>query len=221
MMVRIAPSILAADPLCIARDVERVVSAEYLHIDIMDGRFVPNLTFGPSLVSALRKRFAMFLDVHLMIESPEHHIASFAAAGADGITVHCEAAPNIHRVLQEVRELGCRPGISLNPGTPVYAVREVLDLVSMVLVMTVNPGYGGQQLIRPTLRKVRELADLRDSLGLTFDIEVDGGVTTENVGEYSAAGADVIVAGSAVFGAPDPTKALDQLRTLAEAAKQS
>lgn len=219
-MIRIAPSILAADPLHIARDVERIVCADYLHIDIMDGRFVPNLTFGPSIVSALRKRFAMFLDVHLMIESPESHISSFAEAGADGITVHCEASPNIHRVLQSIGELGRRPGVSLNPGTPVSAVREVLELVSMVLVMTVNPGYGGQQLIRSTLRKVRELAELRHSLGLEFDIEVDGGVTIENVEEYAAAGADVIVAGSAVFGADDPAAAFCQLRTLAEAARR-
>ncbi|HOB91058.1 MAG: ribulose-phosphate 3-epimerase [Bacillota bacterium] len=219
-MIKIAPSILAADPLRIADDVDRIPNADYIHIDVMDGRFVPNLTFGPSVVRALRKHCNSFLDTHLMVESPERFIPDFAEAGSDGITVHVEPTHHINRLLQMIRELGCKPGVSINPGTPVVAVREILDMVSMVLVMTVNPGYGGQTLIRSTLQKVRELADLRSSLGLSFEIQVDGGVTIENVHEYAAAGADVIVAGTAVFGSDDPAAAVERLRTLASRARQ-
>jgi len=218
-VIKIAPSILAANPLRIAEDIDRVPNADYVHVDIMDGRFVPNLTFGPSLIRALRKHSDKFLDVHLMVESPEDLIPVFADAGADGITIHVEASPNIHRLLQLIRELGREPGISLNPGTPVSAVREVLEMVSMVLVMTVNPGYGGQSLIPSTLRKVRELADIRNSLGLSFNIEVDGGVTLDNVAQYASAGADVIVAGTAVFESENPAAAVEELRRKANSAK--
>lgn len=218
-MVKIAPSILAADPLRIADYIDRVPNADYIHVDVMDGRFVPNITFGPSMVRALRKHCNSFLDTHLMVESPESLIPAFAEAGSDGITIHVEPTHHVNRLLQLIDEVGCRTGISLNPGTPLLAVCEVLDMVSMVLVMTVNPGYGGQSLIRSTLRKVRELADLRSSLGLSFEIEVDGGVTLDNVAEYAAAGADVIVAGTAVFGSEDPAEAVNRLRISAERAR--
>jgi len=199
--IRIAPSILSADFARLGEEVAAIAAAgaDYIHIDVMDGHFVPNLTIGPMVVQALRGHSDKIFDVHLMISPVDPYVAAFAAAGADIITVHPEAGPHLHRTLRLIREAGKKAGVSLNPGTPVEAVEAVIDEVDLILVMSVNPGFGGQRFIDASLQKIARLRRLIDQTGRDIDLEVDGGVTPDNAGKVIAAGADVLVAGSAAF----------------------
>ncbi len=199
---RIAPSILSADFSRLGEEVRRITEAgaDYVHVDVMDGHFVPNITFGPQVMKAVRGASDLPFDVHLMISPADPYIEAFVDAGADILTVHPEAGPHVHRTLQLIKSFGRRAGISLNPGTPVSAVENLLDLADLVLVMTVNPGFGGQKFIEGQLRKIETLRRLIDQTGRTIDLEVDGGVNAETAPRAIAAGADVLVAGTAVFG---------------------
>lgn len=176
-----------------------LANADLIHIDVMDGRFVPNITMGPIIVDAVRRSTKLPLDVHLMIVEPEKHIPAFAEAGADRITIHLEATPNVHRALQLIQQSGCTPGIAINPHTPASAISEILDIIGVVIVMTVNPGFGGQSLITSTLPKVMQIKEMTRSLDKSIDIEVDGGMNSETVQLAVDAGANVIIAGSSIF----------------------
>jgi ribulose-phosphate 3-epimerase len=213
-MIKIAPSILSADFARLGEEVQAVAraGADYIHVDVMDGHFVPNLTIGPLVVEAVRKVTDLPLDVHLMIEAPDRYIADFASAGADLITVHQEAVPHLHRTVQLIKSLGKRAGVSINPATPASTLDVILDELDLVLVMTVNPGFGGQGFIASGLAKIATLRREIDRRGLTVELEVDGGVKIDNIGRIAAAGADVFVAGSAVFGSADYTATIGELR---------
>ncbi len=217
--VRIAPSILSADFGRLAEEVRAIASADYVHVDVMDGRFVPNLTIGPVVIEAVRRATSLPLDVHLMIEDAERWVAAYAKAGADLIGVHVEACPHLHRTVGQIRELGKRPVVVLNPHTPPEAIEYVLPDVAMVLVMSVNPGFGGQRFIPGALEKIRRLRRMIDDRGLDVEIEVDGGIKVDNVADVCAAGANVIVSGSGVFGTPDYAATIAELRARGEAAR--
>lgn len=199
---KIAPSILSADFGRLSQQVGEAQAggADYIHVDVMDGHFVPNITIGPPVVEALRRATSLPLDVHLMIAWPDRYLAAFAGAGADILTVHVEACLHLHRTVQAVKELGCRAGVTLNPATPVAALEEILPYVDLVLVMTVNPGLGGQALIKGAVAKIRRVRAMLDQIGSQAELEVDGGVNVETASLVAEAGADVLVAGSAVFG---------------------
>ena len=211
----IAPSLLSADFGRLAEEIRAVeaAGADLLHIDVMDGRFVPNITVGPLAVAAARKHAKSPLDVHLMIIEPERYIEEFAGAGADVITVHAEATPHLQRAVARIRELGKKAGVSLNPSTPLSVVEWVLTDVDMVLIMSVNPGFGGQAFLPASLGKIELLRAQLNRAKLDVDIQVDGGIKADNVGEAVAAGANVIVSGSGIFGTPDYGKTIGQMRS--------
>jgi len=218
-MIKIAPSILSADFSRLGEDIRAVdrAGADYIHVDVMDGHFVPNITIGPLVVEALRRVTEKPLDVHLMIENPDLYIPDFAKAGADIITVHQEAVPHLHRTVQLIKSLGKQAGVSINPATPVETLDVILDELDLVLVMSVNPGFGGQSFIPSALDKIRALRRRIGERGLTTELEVDGGVKVDNIGEVVAAGADVLVAGSAVFHSDDYAATIAALRANASA----
>lgn len=219
-MVKIAPSLLSAD---FARLKEEVAEAEaagadWLHVDVMDGHFVPNLTIGPLVVEAIRPHTELPLDVHLMIEEPDRYIPAFAKSGADWVTIHQEVCPHLHRSVSLIKEQGIKAGVAVNPATPVSLLEPILTEIDLLLIMTVNPGFGGQKLIPHTLKKVDQVRRMLADLGRTdVEIEVDGGIHPGNAGEATASGATVLVAGSAVFGAPDRRAAVAAIRSAAEA----
>jgi ribulose-phosphate 3-epimerase len=212
-LIELAPSILAADFASLRESIAAVQrgGASLLHVDVMDGHFVPNISIGIPVVASLRKATRLPLDVHLMIENPEQYIGPFAAAGANMISIHQEATPHLDRALSMVREHGCLAGAVINPATPVTMLSEVLGKLDYVLVMSVNPGFGGQSFIPEATEKVRRLRELRDSGHYHFRIEIDGGIGTENISEVVRAGAEILVAGTSVFRTPDPAQAVRSL----------
>lgn len=213
-MVKIAPSILAANFSKLGEEVLEVekAGAELIHIDVMDGHFVPNITMGPIVVEALRPLTKLPLDVHLMIENPDQYIESFAKAGADYITVHVEACPHLHRTIQLIRSFGVKPGVVLNPHTPIETIQHVLEDVDMVLFMTVNPGFGGQKFIHSVIPKVKQLSNIIKERNLSIEIEIDGGINEETIKPCVEAGATILVAGSAIYNAPNKAKALQAIK---------
>lgn len=212
-MVKIAPSILSADFAKLGDEIKDVEAggAGYIHVDVMDGHFVPNITIGPLIVDAIRPVTQLPLDVHLMIENPDQYIPAFAKAGADIITVHQEACPHLHRTIQLIRDNGVKPGVVLNPATPAELIKGILPDIDMVLIMTVNPGFGGQSFIHSAAEKIKQLADWRKEMKLDFEIEVDGGVNTETAKICTDYGADVLVAGSAVYNKEDRKAAIEAI----------
>ncbi|MEJ5300744.1 MAG: ribulose-phosphate 3-epimerase [Thermodesulforhabdaceae bacterium] len=219
----IAPSILSADFARLGEEVAllEAAGADWIHIDVMDGIFVPNITIGPDVVKAIRPYSKLPFDVHLMIESPERYVKAFADAGASLITVHVEATRHLHRVIQQIRTAGARPGVSINPGTPVCALDGILEEVDMVLVMSVNPGFGGQAFIPSVIPKIKALRDRLISLGRPVLIEVDGGINADNIDKLAAAGVDIFVAGTAVFSGGKYRENIELLRKKARAAVES
>jgi ribulose-phosphate 3-epimerase len=212
--LRIAPSILASDFSRLGEEIRAVeaAGADWIHIDVMDGHFVPNLTIGPGIVEAVRRCTDLPLDVHLMIETPDRYVGDFASAGADTIGVHVEACPHLHRSIQTIKEAGVRACAVINPATPASTVEPILAEVDQVLVMTVNPGFGGQRFIRSALSAVKQIRGWIQERDLDVDVEVDGGITTDTIGEAAQAGANAFVAGTAVFGTDDYKAAMDALR---------
>ena len=219
--IRVAPSILSADFGRLAGEVAAVeaAGADLIHVDVMDGRFVPNITIGPLVVEAVRRATKLPIDAHLMIVEPERYVEAFARAGANLISVHAEVSPHLHRTLQAIRAAGARPAVALNPSTPLSAVEWVLGDCDMVLIMTVNPGFGGQSYIEACTDKIRQLRAMASARGLPLEIEVDGGVKPDTAATVAAAGANVLVAGTAVFGAKDYRSAIAGLREAAERAR--
>lgn len=217
-MIELAPSILSADFARLADEVRAAAEggATLLHVDVMDGHFVPNITIGPVVVASLRKVTELPLDVHLMIEDPDQYVGAFIEAGADWVSVHQEACIHLHRTVGLIRSKGAQAGVVLNPATPVETLVDVLDMVDFVLIMSVNPGFGGQKFIPGALAKIKKLVGMRAARGLNFRIEIDGGVTLETIGEVVRAGAEVLVAGNAVFGKGDAKKNVEKLLAAAK-----
>ena len=215
-----APSILSADFSRLGEEIRSVEKsgAEIIHVDVMDGHFVPNITIGPPVVASVRKVTGLPLDVHLMIENADRYIDDFAAAGADWITVHVEACPHMHRTVSRIRELGKKAGVVLNPATPLSTLDEILADVDLVMLMSVNPGFGGQSFIRSSLKKIRTLRRMIEERGLAAGIEVDGGVSPATIGEVAGAGANIFVAGSAVFGQQDYAAVIREMKDIGRAA---
>jgi ribulose-phosphate 3-epimerase len=218
--ILIAPSILSADFSCLGEAVRTVdaAGADYIHVDVMDGHFVPNLTIGPPVVKALKGVTSVPLDVHLMIDNADATVDWYLEAGADAVTVHAEACTHLHRVLGRIRDAGAAPGVSLNPATPVGMIGEVLGEVDMILIMSVNPGFGGQSFIGSSLRKIAELVEFCDAEGVSPLIQVDGGITVETIGPCVEVGARCFVAGNAVFGRSEPATAMNEIRAAGESA---
>jgi len=215
-MKLIAPSILSADFSRLGEEIKAVeaAGADWIHVDVMDGHFVPNITIGPLIVKAARRSTKLPLDVHLMIENPDRYIPEFVEAGADLLAVQVETCPHLHRTIQMIREGGVRPCVVLNPATPLSAVEWILEDVDVVMIMSVNPGFGGQKFIPASLERIRLLRKMRDERGLSTLIEVDGGVNANTIGDVAAAGADVFVAGSAIYGTEDYAAAINQFRDI-------
>lgn len=214
LVMKISPSILSAD-FCRLGDEVRALEkagADYIHVDVMDGHFVPNLTIGPAIVKAVRRCTSLPLDVHLMMERPDDFLSDFAKAGANILTVHVEAVTHLHRTLSEIKKYGMRAGVSLNPSTPVCLIEPALDYADLVLVMSVNPGFGGQELIPEVLPKIKEIRRLITRKGRPVELEVDGGIKVDNIGAVADAGADVFVSGSGIFGTPDYAKTIAAMR---------
>ncbi len=215
-MKKIAPSILSADFSKLGEEISAVeaAGADYIHVDVMDGRFVPNITIGPLVVAAARKVTKLPLDVHLMIEEPERYVEDFATAGADIIVVHAEACRHLHRVVQQIKGLGKKAGVSLNPATHLNALDYVLEDLDLVLLMTVNPGFGGQSFIEACIPKIQQLRGMLDRRGCEAELEIDGGVKLDNIARIAHSGADVLVAGSAVFGSSDYHETISEMKRL-------
>ncbi|ADC48152.1 ribulose-phosphate 3-epimerase [Alkalihalophilus pseudofirmus OF4] len=213
-MIKIAPSILSANFATLGEDIKEVEAggADYIHVDVMDGHFVPNITIGPLIVDAIRPVTKLPLDVHLMIENPDQYIPQFAKSGADIITVHVEACPHLHRTIHLIKENGCKAGVVLNPHTPFDAVKPIVEDLDMILFMTVNPGFGGQSFISSVLPKIKEASSYIKEKGLDVEIEVDGGVNPETAKQCVEAGANVLVAGSAIYNKEDRAKAIADIR---------
>jgi len=214
MKKQIAPSILSADFSRLGEEIKAVekAGADLIHVDVMDGHYVPNITIGPGVVSSLRKTTSLPFDVHLMIEDPDRYIDAFVDAGSNIITVHAEAVTHLHRTVQYIKAKGVRAGVSLNPSTPLACVEEILPDIDLLLIMTVNPGFGGQKFISGMLPKIRKAREFAQARGLKMAIEVDGGVTAENIGTLADAGADIFVAGAAVFGSPSYSDTIRKMK---------
>jgi ribulose-phosphate 3-epimerase len=215
-VIKVAPSILSADFACLLQEARRMerFGADWLHIDVMDGHFVPNITMGPLVVQALQGRVGLFLDVHLMIEKPQDFISQFHQAGAQMLTVHAEACSHLHRVIQTIKKMGCKAGVALNPATPLSCLEYILHDVDLVLIMSVNPGFGGQDFIPAVLPKIRALAQEKRKRALTLDIQVDGGINEETAVQVVEAGADILVTGSALFSSAEPQNMIQALKML-------
>ena len=213
-MIKLAPSILSADFARLLEDVKKVEKAgcEYLHIDVMDGHFVPNITLGPAIVKSLRKDVNMVFDTHLMIENPDNYIKDFVDAGSDLIVVHAEACRHLHRTIQNIKSYNVKAGVALNPATSIESIKHIIEDVDMVLIMTVNPGFGGQSFIESMLEKIKELKQLIDDKNLNVDIQVDGGIKPDNIHKVVEAGANIIVAGSAIFNSENIDETVSLMR---------